>query len=409
VNQDAKLIFEAYNKRLNEGLFDRAKATAAGMGGAIKGAGSRLAAGAQGAVAGLTGNVAAAQAAGQKGAAAKQMAQDAKVQSIVNSHSQKIKKAINDYTGDLVKLKVMEPKAATDLTNQFTQSALSYANATRAAGTPTASSNASSNDPSTWLTSPAFKPAATSVPTAAANRASPIKRSKVLPRIRPSAATPAPSAPAPTTPTTPAQQPPASAETSENPENQRINYNPLANDNKIPKEVVDKVRAANRARPIKRSKGLPPAGTSVTTPATAPAGATPVASAPDKSPAPAASASASPEDKVQQVRDAALGKSTAGANYEKDLKQLINAAKYVAGKYYADKGQPGKGSVQDGAELLKAEKDLSAYDKPLEDLKQQVLKNTGLNMDELSQILAEPEVQKKLGESVNSFKNYFIF
>jgi len=92
-----------------------------------------------------------------------------------------------------------------------------------------------------------------------------------------------------------------------------------------------------------------------------------------------------------------------------EMKQLMSAAKFVAGKYHADKGQPGKGSVQDGIDLLKSEKDLSSYDKPLEDLKQQILNSTGLNADELTEILSDPAVQKKLGESTNSFKNYFVF
>ena len=338
MNQDAKLIFEAYNKRLNEGLFDRAKATAAGIGGAIKGVGSRLAAGAQGAVAGLAGNVAAAQAAGQKGAAAKQMAQDAKTQSIVNTHSQKIKKAINDYTGDLVKLKIMEPKAATDLTNKFTQSALSYANATRVTGTPTAATATAPTVP------PVLKPTVTSVPTAAAK--------KIVPK-----AIPKPVAPAPATPAIAA-----------------------------------------------------PSGTSIAAPVTAPAGATPAASAPTKSPAPSsASIPTTPSATPTKAKPSRGGVLAANAG---EIKNLLDAAKYVAGKYYADKGQPGKGSVQDGIELLKAEKDLTAYDKPLEDLKQQVLKSTGYTADKLLSIIDNPMVLKKLmqtKESVDSFKNYFVF
>lgn len=354
MNQDNTGIYSLYT----EGLFDRAKATAAGMGGAIKGAGTRLAAGAQGAVAGLTGNVAAAQAAGQKGAAGKQMAQDAKTQSIVNTHSQKIKKAINDYTGDLVKLKVMEPKAATDLTNKFTQSALSYANATRITGTPTAATATAPTVP------PVLKPAATSVPTAAAK--------KIVPKT-------------PTKPTAPIP---------------------------VTTAATPSVPAPVAAVP----------GTSVTSPTTAPAGAAPAASAPAKpasvktkgpSAASASKTTASMHSLPQKDKIKALllnpVRSPATKLPSGEMKQLMSAAKFVAGKYHADKGQPGKGSVQDGIDLLKSEKDLSSYDKPLEDLKQQILNSTGLNADELTEILSDPAVQKKLGESTNSFKNYFAF
>jgi len=88
--------FDTIINQINEGLFDRAKANVAGMVGSAKGIGTRIAGAAQSIPAAFGGDKQKLADIGQKTAAAKQMGVDAKSQSIVGSHQQKLTKAIND-------------------------------------------------------------------------------------------------------------------------------------------------------------------------------------------------------------------------------------------------------------------------------------------------------------------------
>jgi hypothetical protein len=106
VNQDAKLIFEAYNKRLNEGLFDQARAQAASAVGTIKGLGQQAAGVVKGAIAGAAGNVAGVQAAAaqrQQGALAGQVAKIEKYRAIA---AKKLEKTSQEIFNDLRNLGV---------------------------------------------------------------------------------------------------------------------------------------------------------------------------------------------------------------------------------------------------------------------------------------------------------------
>ena len=77
---------------LNEGLWDRTKARAAGAVGTVKGIGNQVAGGVRGAIAGATGNVAGATAAAQQGRQGAVSGQVAKINSYKATAQEKIKK-----------------------------------------------------------------------------------------------------------------------------------------------------------------------------------------------------------------------------------------------------------------------------------------------------------------------------
>lgn len=223
--------FDTIINQINEGLFDRAKANVAGAVGTVKGIGARASGTLGAAKAAFTGDQAALQAAGQKAAAGKQMGVDAKTQSIVGSHQQKLTKAINDYANDLNKLKLSDPKSVDqlkqDLTSQI-QSAVKVPTAPAAAtGTPsagtasgaagststssgapagsTASTAASSTTPAsttaTAPTAPAAASTAASTPPAGSAAASPTTGTPSATTTSPTGTSTATTTPSPTTPT----------------------------------------------------------------------------------------------------------------------------------------------------------------------------------------------------------------
>jgi len=110
--------FDDNVKQLEEGLWDRTKARAAGVGGAVKGLGQRVAGGVKGAVAGATGNVAGAQAAAQQGKQGEVAGPVAKINSYKATAQQKIKKLTDEILGDLSKLGI-DIKANQNIANGF--------------------------------------------------------------------------------------------------------------------------------------------------------------------------------------------------------------------------------------------------------------------------------------------------
>lgn len=103
---------------IEEGLWDRTKARVAGVGGAVKGLGQRVAGGVKGAVAGATGDIAGAQAAAQQGKAGKAAGPVAKVNSYRNTAQTKIKKLTDEILNDLSKLGI-DIKANQNIANGF--------------------------------------------------------------------------------------------------------------------------------------------------------------------------------------------------------------------------------------------------------------------------------------------------
>ncbi len=104
MNKDSKLIFEAYHKKLEEGLFDRLKARTAGLGGTVKGLGDRVAGGVKGAFAGLQGDVEAGKAAAKQGLQGKISGDVAKINSYKNTANKKIQNLTYEILDDLNKL-----------------------------------------------------------------------------------------------------------------------------------------------------------------------------------------------------------------------------------------------------------------------------------------------------------------
>lgn len=103
---------------INEGLWDRTKARAAGAVGAVKGIGQQIAGGVKGAVAGATGNVAGAAQAAQQGQQGRAAGQVAKINSYKATAQEKIKKLTNEIFGDLGKLGI-DVKANSNIANGF--------------------------------------------------------------------------------------------------------------------------------------------------------------------------------------------------------------------------------------------------------------------------------------------------
>ena len=103
---------------LNEGLWDRTKARAAGAVGTVKGIGNQVAGGVRGAIAGATGNVAGATAAAQQGRQGAVSGQVAKINSYKATAQEKIKKLTNEIFSDLGKLGI-DVKANSNIANGF--------------------------------------------------------------------------------------------------------------------------------------------------------------------------------------------------------------------------------------------------------------------------------------------------
>ena len=103
---------------LNEGLWDRTKARAAGAVGTVKGIGNQVAGGVRGAIAGATGNVAGATAAAQQGRQGAVSGQVAKINSYKATAQEKIKKLTNEIFSDLGKLGI-DVKANANVANGF--------------------------------------------------------------------------------------------------------------------------------------------------------------------------------------------------------------------------------------------------------------------------------------------------
>lgn len=200
--------FDTIINQINEGLFDRAKANVAGAVGTVKGMGARASGTLGAAKAAFLGNDAALQAAGQKAASGKQMGIDAKTQSIVGSHQQKVTKAIDDYANDLKKLKLSDPRSVDQLKQSLTaqiQSAVKAPAAASTSSTPTTSTSSgapagsASTSTSTTTSPTATSPTATS-PAAPTPGAPAAPAPGATPAASPAAASPTTGAPATATP-----------------------------------------------------------------------------------------------------------------------------------------------------------------------------------------------------------------
>lgn len=101
--RDQQLLSEAYTQ-INEGVWDRAKATGAGLVGSASGLLGQATAAAKGAIAGATGNVAGVQAAQQQTQLAANQGQIAKLQSYKKTLTDKLTKFQTEVTTDMQKL-----------------------------------------------------------------------------------------------------------------------------------------------------------------------------------------------------------------------------------------------------------------------------------------------------------------
>lgn len=115
---DLNLINEQYLV-IREGIFDRLKAQGAGAVASVGGLGQKIAAGAKGAYAGATGNSQMARQAVKQGQSAQNLSQNAKVTSIIKSHTQKLQAAYDDFIQDLEKLQVSTPQQVQQYNQAF--------------------------------------------------------------------------------------------------------------------------------------------------------------------------------------------------------------------------------------------------------------------------------------------------
>ena len=197
--------FEDSINALNEGLLDRVANKAAGVGGAIKGVGDRLAGSAIGALGGATNN----QAAVQAGQAQKQRGKSSGVLAQINNYKakaqQKINKLSEDIFNDLKKLGIdikLNPNAANGFTGQLNKGfddLINNINAQNAAGTTPVASPAS--PAATKLVSkppaPAAAPAPSTAPVAATSTPAPIMAASTKTALDKGAAPVTATAPAP--------------------------------------------------------------------------------------------------------------------------------------------------------------------------------------------------------------------
>lgn len=199
--------FDDNVKQLEEGLWDRTKARAAGLGGAVKGLGQRVAGGVKGAVAGATGNEAGAQAAAQQGKQGAIAGPIAKINSYKATAQQKIKKLTDEILGDLSKLGI-NIKANDKVANGFIgtlnkgfDNLIQGLQGSAPAAAPKGATppKLKSKSPTPAKAAPTTAPSTTTTPAAASSASSPTPST-------PAAPAPAPSTPAATTltPSTPA-------------------------------------------------------------------------------------------------------------------------------------------------------------------------------------------------------------
>jgi len=192
--------FDEDIKAIEEGIWDRAKANVAGVGGAVKGFGQRVAGGVKGAVAGATGDIAGAKAAAQQGKMGKAAGSVAKINSYRATAQQKIKKLTDEILGDLSKLGI-DIKANPNIANGFIgtlNKGFDSLVGELQGSSPSTAAPAGATPPKLKPKSPA--PAATT-PAPAATTPAPAPTAPVPPAA---AASPSAPTPAVTTPTTPA-------------------------------------------------------------------------------------------------------------------------------------------------------------------------------------------------------------
>jgi len=111
VSLDNTLISEAY-KKIHEGMLDKLKAHAADIKGSTVGLGKNISANVRGAAASLKGDKEGYEQAmlGKKDIG--DIGKEAKTDSIVNSHVNKLRKAFTEYTNDLIELDLLSQEDA---------------------------------------------------------------------------------------------------------------------------------------------------------------------------------------------------------------------------------------------------------------------------------------------------------
>jgi hypothetical protein len=176
--------FEEHLKTINEGLWDRTKANAAGAVGAVKGVGDKIAGTAIGALGGATNNQAAVQAGQAQKQRGKSSGELAKIDSYKATAQKKINKLSEEIFNDLKKLGIdikLNPNAANGFTGQLNKGFSDLINNIN-------TQNATSTTPAAAPASPAAAPATKLVSKAPASTAAPT----------PAPATPSAAAPAST-------------------------------------------------------------------------------------------------------------------------------------------------------------------------------------------------------------------
>ena len=119
-NRDNQLIFENYtSKTLQEGMFDRLKASGAGAIGAVKGLGQQAVGAVKGAVAGVKGDVAGVQAAQQQRQAGAVQGDIAKIENYRKTAKEKLNKLAQEIFTDLGKLGIDVKKVSPNSMNDF--------------------------------------------------------------------------------------------------------------------------------------------------------------------------------------------------------------------------------------------------------------------------------------------------
>jgi hypothetical protein len=198
--------FDKDIQAIEEGIWDRAKANVAGVGGAVKGFGQRVAGGVKGAVAGATGDIAGAKAAAQQGKMGKAAGSVAKINSYRATAQQKIKKLTDEILGDLSKLGI-DIKANPNIANGFIgtlNKGFDSLVGELQGSSPSTAAPAGATPPKLKPKSPA--PAATTpasaatTPAPAATTPAPAPAAAVPPAAAASPSTPTPAVTAPTTP-----------------------------------------------------------------------------------------------------------------------------------------------------------------------------------------------------------------
>lgn len=118
VNLDSKLILEQYQK-IQEGLIDRTRANISAIGGEVRGLKQNIGSHIKGAYAGFKKDDEAYNKAKEDIVASKSFGPEAKTESIIRSHFKKLRKAITDFTDDLVELDVLSSEDASWYNNEL--------------------------------------------------------------------------------------------------------------------------------------------------------------------------------------------------------------------------------------------------------------------------------------------------